>query len=162
LVWVGAVRQLSAAKCDEQKLLIAVGAAFCDTVRMDLGFASGRDLLLNRILFASMILIVGLFWFTRQPPPPVATVNGRYSNPCCQPILIKDGLFVVGAARVPFTLRDMKFGLEATPTRNITVDRDEVQVAATDDAHRIYILFDDDHHGFTLLGPSRREIHFRR
>ncbi len=89
-------------------------------------------------------------------------VNGLYSNPCCQPVRIEDGSFVIRANRVGFTLSNMKFGLEATPAQNIIVSPDGIHAKATDDAHRIHIEFDNDLRGFTLLGPSTREFHFRR
>lgn len=97
----------------------------------------------------------------RKPPPPVAVVNGIYSNTCCRPIVIRNGLFLTGSARVQFSLRNMKYGLEATPVENLTVQNGRVQVAATN-GDPIYIVFDDDQRGFTLLDQATSEFHFRR
>jgi hypothetical protein len=129
---------------------------------MEFGFASGRDLLFNRVLFGFMVIIAGVIWITRKPPPPVAMFNGLYSNVCCQTIGVENGMFVIGPNRVHFTVRNMKYGLEATPDQNISVSQEGIQITPTDEDHRTRILFDEDRRGFVLLDRSTREFHFRR
>lgn len=134
-----------------------------DLLPMVLGLAHGRDLRRNRIVAIILVVVAGVWWFTRKPPPAVESVDGLYSNPCCDPIRLDHGVFDVGTERVAFRLSNMKFGLIAYPVRNVVVDGGHVVKALpTDDEHRIGILFDKDHRGFTLLGPSQREYRFVR
>ncbi len=55
-------------------------------------------------------LIVSALWLTRTQPPPLASVDGIYLNPCCAPVQLKYGMLVSGTVHVPFKLAMAKAG----------------------------------------------------
>lgn len=55
-------------------------------------------------------LIVSALWLTRVQPPPLGSVDGIYTSPCCAPVQLKDGVLASGGFRVPFKLAMEKAG----------------------------------------------------
>ena len=76
-----------------------------------------------------VILLIALAWYaaTRPHVPAASTVNGTYSNPCCGSFTLRDGIILVGEARVPFDLENMKFGLTAYPRQQVLVHTHRVK-----------------------------------
>ena len=66
--------------------------------------------------------------YARTHVPAASTVNGVYSNPCCDSLILHDGVIAVGKSRVPFDLENMKFGLTAFPTQRILIRAGRVRI----------------------------------
>lgn len=74
-------------------------------------------------------ILVALLWYfnARAHQPAAASVNGVYTNACCGSLMLRDGVIVVGTARVPFDLESMKFGLTAYPSQRVFVQGGQVK-----------------------------------
>ena len=111
-------------------------------------------------MFAVLLLLAMGIWVISRPPVPIEEVDGRYVNPCCQPILIRHGQITFGSENLHFKLSRMKYGLETRLPRQILVGEDfKVTSRPMEEAG---FLFDTDERGFTLLDSKRREYHFIR
>lgn len=138
---------------------------------------------------AVVSLLVAALWLTQSQPPARGTVNGTYTNACCAPVQLKDGVLTSIAFRVPFKLSmekagDMdhpnKVGLVAVTPVTVGVRAGQVRaipdlvrktgwfgvgaqtemVVGGDPAH---FVFSDDHKSFTLCDARcTTEYHFVR
>ena len=102
------------------------------------------------------------FFLTRPPTPSVTSVDGTYVNSCCAPIRLSKGVLIAGKIRLPFKLRDMKYGLEAVTNREVQVgvDNSILSVQAPNMPESV-ILFDQDRRGFVLPRGRDAEFDFR-
>lgn len=50
------------------------------------------------VLVPGLLFVFGLIWLVMPPyqPPPQSWANGTYTNPCCAPLLLKDGVLSSG------------------------------------------------------------------
>ena len=83
------------------------------TVRQSLAMQFRPTLLEGRIMIVGIVIAVAVAWLTRTPPPPVESLNGKYRNACCSPVVLTDGVLITDSARFPFKLVLMKYGLDA-------------------------------------------------
>jgi len=61
-----------------------------------------------------------LFTLTRTfPDVPLNLIEGRYRNPCCDDIVIREKYLEYGAQRVGYSAERMKYGTELTPDRAV-------------------------------------------
>lgn len=111
----------------------------------------------------ALALLTGFaaFYYFPRTPIPFSEVEGTYSNPCCAPVRLADGVIWVGSQRVPFKLANMKFGLVAETDREIKVSGRQVVVAASTNPYGEMLGFDDDRRGFNL-SDGREVYHFTR
>lgn len=114
------------------------------------------------VVAALLVFASGWYVYSRTHRPSPALVNGTYSNPCCDDVRLIDGVLVAGQARVPFRLERMKFGLIASPAKQVEVIGHEV--TASGDRSETNILFSRDGAAFTLCSSSgcQQEYQFSR
>jgi hypothetical protein len=64
-------------------------------------------------LLALGIVVMAFFVYTTARKPSESIVNGTYFNPCCKPIILKDGQVNYGSLSSTYRIERMKFGLTA-------------------------------------------------
>ena len=75
------------------------------------------------VLVPGMIFVLGLIWLVspRSLPPSQAWANGTYVNPCCDPLILRDGRFATGSAVAHYTVSDDKRGFYIELDRGVGV-----------------------------------------
>ena len=109
---------------------------------------------LQRATLAAIVLLAGSwYWYVRSHAPAVASVNGVYTNACCNNLVLQDGVIVAGEDRVPFRLENMKFGLTAYPSKRLEVHGTQIVVGAS--ANDGGVPFGKGGKALTLCGNPR-------
>jgi hypothetical protein len=64
------------------------------------------------VLVPGLIFVGGLIWLVspRYVPPSQAWANGTYVNPCCDPLILRDGSLSSGSAVAHYTVAEDKRG----------------------------------------------------
>jgi hypothetical protein len=109
----------------------------------------------------AVFLLIVLAWYalTRSLVPAASMVNGTYSNPCCDNFILRDGVIIVGKTRVPFELKNMKFGLTAYPRQQVLVEAHRVEIR--DEADPGALLFSEKGTVLTVCGDRLCNQTFR-
>jgi hypothetical protein len=117
----------------------------------------------QRVIFAILIVLAVLwYWQARTTGTAVASVNGIYANECCGELSLQNGKIVSAKTRVPFRLKNMKFGLTAYPDARLEIHGTEVVFLPNSENKGL--IFSKDGSAFTICGDARcdREYIFRR
>ncbi|CAM3190384.1 hypothetical protein SPAN111604_09405 [Sphingomonas antarctica] len=79
---------------------------------------------------APILILCMLAWYsvTRAHVPSTSSVNGTYSNLCCDSIILRDGSIITDGRRAAFDLENMKFGLTAYPSKRVQVSDGHIVV----------------------------------
>ncbi|MES1975490.1 MAG: hypothetical protein V4472_23785 [Pseudomonadota bacterium] len=85
------------------------------------------------VLIPGMIFVFALIYCVSPPysPPSPAWANGIYRNPCCAPLVLRDGLISTGADSAHYTVAAGKRGFHIRVDRGIGVSRGAVTFGGT-------------------------------
>ena len=95
----------------------------------------GVDYFFRRALWLApafgLILIGVLFFQPKLKPPPISFANGTYRNPCCQPLILANGLISSGDKSARYSIEIGKQGYYLNVPTGVRVEKTLVQFEGT-------------------------------
>jgi len=107
-----------------------------------------------------LLLAAFATWYFTRPTVQLDEVDGLYSNSCCAPISLSNGVLTSGDTRATYTLAEMKFGLTANTTRELFVRG--AGIVAMPSTEEGAILFSNDRRTLILVDEHQHEYRFDR
>lgn len=88
---------------------------------------------------------------THHTPPSQSWANGTYVNPCCKPLVLRDGTLTTASKVTRYTVSDSKFGNQVDVDAGIGVRRGQVEVGST----FVFVHFNNDTMARPAIGDAK-------
>ena len=85
------------------------------------------------VLLPGAIFVLGLIYFVtpKRVPPPQTWADGTYTNPCCAPLTLRNGVISTGEDSARFVVSTSKLGNEIDVDRGISMNGNRVVFGGT-------------------------------
>ena len=94
------------------------------------------------MLIPGALFVFGLIYIVSPShfPPPQSWANGTYVNPCCEPLVLRDGTLKYGDTTTSYVVDEGKFGKQINVAEGIGVRGRQVEFGGT----LVYVDFNND------------------